>query len=86
MKTLLLKEDIEQFIPKMMNLLKPDKIEEVKAVTKLIFWGFLSKNKVVTDLDIFQVFFWKGLGRISLLICQKIGVQFHVCPFLMIPV
>lgn len=28
------KEDIEQFIPKMMNLLKPDKIEEVKAVTK----------------------------------------------------
>ncbi|HWJ77587.1 MAG TPA: hypothetical protein VNR61_05890 [Niallia sp.] len=28
------KEDIEQFIPKMMNLLKPEKLDEVKAVAK----------------------------------------------------
>ena len=28
------KDDIEQFIPKMMNILKPEKIEEVQAVAK----------------------------------------------------
>ncbi|KMN43513.1 hypothetical protein ACT1UG_07745 [Bacillus paramycoides] len=28
------KEDIEQFIPKMISLLKPEKLEEVKAVVK----------------------------------------------------
>lgn len=28
------KEDIEQFIPKMMNLLKPEKLDEVKAVAQ----------------------------------------------------
>ena len=37
------KEDIEQFIPKMMNLLKPDKIEEVKAVTKQFSGDFQQK-------------------------------------------
>jgi hypothetical protein len=26
------KDDIEQFIPKMMSILKPDKIEEVRAI------------------------------------------------------
>ena len=28
------REDIEQFVPKMLNLLKPEKIEEIKAVAK----------------------------------------------------
>lgn len=28
------KEDVEQFIPKMMTILKPEKIEEVQAVAK----------------------------------------------------
>lgn len=28
------KEDIEQFIPKMMNIIKPEKIEEIQAVAK----------------------------------------------------
>ncbi|ATP40147.1 hypothetical protein CSE16_08845 [Solibacillus sp. R5-41] len=28
------KADIEQFIPKMINILKPEKIEEVQAVAK----------------------------------------------------
>jgi hypothetical protein len=28
------KDDIEQFIPKMMSILKPDKIEEVRAIAR----------------------------------------------------
>lgn len=28
------KEDIEQFVPKMMNYLKPEKIEEIKMIAK----------------------------------------------------
>ncbi|MCM3727087.1 hypothetical protein M3226_15505 [Neobacillus cucumis] len=28
------KDDIEQFIPKMISILKPDKIEEIQAVAK----------------------------------------------------
>lgn len=28
------KDDIEQFIPKMMNIIKPEKIEEIQAVAK----------------------------------------------------
>lgn len=28
------KEDIEQFIPKMMNIIKPEKIKEIQAVAK----------------------------------------------------
>ena len=56
------REDIEQFIPKMMNLLNPDKNEEIKAVTKQ-FSGIFSKNKVVTNLDIFQVFFLEGIRK-----------------------
>ncbi|MEK4386174.1 hypothetical protein MKZ25_10235 [Solibacillus sp. FSL W7-1464] len=28
------KEDIEQFVPKMMDYLKPEKIEEIRAIAK----------------------------------------------------
>ncbi|WP_042461355.1 hypothetical protein [Neobacillus dielmonensis] len=34
------KEDIEQFVPKMMNLLKPEKIDEIKAVAKQFAGSF----------------------------------------------
>lgn len=37
------KEDIEQFIPKMMNILKPEKMEEVKAVAKQFSGDFPQK-------------------------------------------
>ena len=35
------KEDIMQFVPKMMNLLKPEKLEEVKAVAMKFASEFL---------------------------------------------
>jgi hypothetical protein len=35
------KEDIEQFIPKMMSLLKPEKLEEVKAIAMKFSGDFL---------------------------------------------
>ncbi len=37
------KEDIEQFIPKMMNLIKPEKMEEIIAVTKQFSGDFQQK-------------------------------------------
>ncbi|CAM3993984.1 hypothetical protein [Bacillus paramycoides] len=37
------KEDIEQFIPKMISLLKPEKLEEVKAVVKQFSGNYSNK-------------------------------------------
>jgi hypothetical protein len=34
------KEDVEQFIPKMISILKPEKLEEVQAVVKQFSGGF----------------------------------------------
>ena len=36
-------EDIQAFIPKIINLLKPEKLEEVKAVVKQFSAGFGNK-------------------------------------------
>ena len=36
-------EDIQEFIPKIINLLKPEKLEEVKTVVKQFSAGFGNK-------------------------------------------
>ena len=36
-------EDIEQFIPKMLSLLNPDKIEEIQAIAKQFAGSFGNK-------------------------------------------